>query len=712
MGKRKLSAYTRNQGDEKGRKTDMAVELTGSREKPTEGKRTRNSGLTADGRNTKGAARERGTALRDQATEHVQGAAEATRNAVGQDYSMLGGGPMDQILEGVVKVFVTSTSPNYAMPWQMKHQSKATASGFAIHGRRILTNAHAVAHHTLVMVRKHGNPKKYTAKVEAVGQDCDIAMLTVEDGDFWEGIRPLELSAAIPQMQDEVHVVGYPTGGDNVSVTKGVVSRLEMQHYSHASCSLLAIQIDAAINSGNSGGPALRDDQVIGIAFETLEAAENIGYIIPVLVIEHFLEDIRRNGHYTGFCEIGVLWQNLENVALREYYSMSKEHTGVLVIKVMPLSLAKGILEPDDVILAFDGAAIADDGTVPFRGAERIEFGHLVAQKYQGDECRLRLLRKGKVVEVSVQLSINRPLIPIHLLDLKGPPGYFIFAGLVFVQASQPYLRAQWGKDWDNKAPYGLCEKAGSGIREFEGQEVVLLSQVLGAEITNGYQSLSSLMVRRCNGESVKNLRHLAQLVEGNTDPFVSVELEREQKLVVKVETAKALSAEILEQNFIPAPYPNGFLSEEWHEAVGPAVAVDNNADKALTPHAGRKRGTPGKVTPSQNGVGKRKTAAPASRSRMTPGSGRPRKEKMTGEEGERSRGRGKVVSARKVQAGGRGRGGSKKAKGGRGAKVDAGGSSEGAVKRGRGRPRKEVSGGASEGAIKRGRGRPRKDGS
>lgn len=41
-------------------------------------------------------------------------------------------------------------------------------------------------------------------------------------------------------------------------------------------------QIDAAINSGNSGGPALQDDKVIGIAFETLDNAENIGYIIPV----------------------------------------------------------------------------------------------------------------------------------------------------------------------------------------------------------------------------------------------------------------------------------------------------------------------------------------------------------------------------------------------------------------------------------------------
>lgn len=75
-------------------------------------------------------------------------------------------------------------------------------------------------------------------------------------------------------------MVGYPIGGDTISVTSGVVSRIEVSSYSHGSAELLAIQIDAAINSGNSGGPALTDDgKCAGIAFQTLveEDAENIG---------------------------------------------------------------------------------------------------------------------------------------------------------------------------------------------------------------------------------------------------------------------------------------------------------------------------------------------------------------------------------------------------------------------------------------------------
>lgn len=66
-------------------------------------------------------------------------------------------------------------------------------------------------------------------------------------------------------------------GGDNISVTKGVVSRVEPTQYVHGASQLLAIQIDAAINPGNSGGPAIMGDKVSGVAFQNLSGAENIG---------------------------------------------------------------------------------------------------------------------------------------------------------------------------------------------------------------------------------------------------------------------------------------------------------------------------------------------------------------------------------------------------------------------------------------------------
>jgi len=188
-----------------------------------------------------------------------------------------------------------------------------------IGGGRLLTNAHCVEYHTQVKVKRRGDDTKYVATVLAKGVECDIALLLVESEDFCKGTEPLRFGR-LPCLQDAVTVVGYPLGGDTISVTKGVVSRIEVTSYAHGAADLLGIQIDAAINPGNSGGPAFNDNgECIGIAFQVYRSAEaeNIGYVIPTTVVSHFLNDYDRNGKYTGFPCLGVLLQKLENPALR-----------------------------------------------------------------------------------------------------------------------------------------------------------------------------------------------------------------------------------------------------------------------------------------------------------------------------------------------------------------------------------------------------------
>lgn len=67
-------------------------------------------------------------------------------------------------------------------------------------------------------------------------------MLTVSDDEFWEDILPVEFGS-LPALQDAVTVVGYPIGGDTISVTSGVVSRIEILSYVHGSTELLGLQV-------------------------------------------------------------------------------------------------------------------------------------------------------------------------------------------------------------------------------------------------------------------------------------------------------------------------------------------------------------------------------------------------------------------------------------------------------------------------------------
>ena len=87
---------------------------------------------------------------------------------------------------------------------------------------------------------------------------------------------PLAAASALPLLRDKVFVLGFPIGGDELSITEGVVSRIEAQSYSHSHARALAVTVDAAINSGNSGGPVVSQDtgEVVGVAFQGYAGSE------------------------------------------------------------------------------------------------------------------------------------------------------------------------------------------------------------------------------------------------------------------------------------------------------------------------------------------------------------------------------------------------------------------------------------------------------
>ncbi|CAE7661520.1 DEGP10 [Symbiodinium sp. CCMP2456] len=173
----------------------------------------------------------------------------------------------------VCKLFVKRVPCNFADPWRKHSQSASTGTGFLLDGRFVITNAHVVHRAVSVLVRATvGPPVKWNARVLAVGLPCDLAILAVED-EFWKGKESLTLSRDIPKLDDNVTCIGFPVGGENISVTRGVVSRIDVHHDG-----LLRVQIDAAINPGNSGGPVLGSHgKIVGVAASHLKHAHGSG---------------------------------------------------------------------------------------------------------------------------------------------------------------------------------------------------------------------------------------------------------------------------------------------------------------------------------------------------------------------------------------------------------------------------------------------------
>ncbi|XP_057474179.1 protease Do-like 2, chloroplastic [Actinidia eriantha] len=469
-------------------------------------------------------------------------------------------------LKAVVKVYCTHTEPDFALPWKKQRPYGSTGSAFMIGDGKLLTNAHVVEHATQVKVKRRGDDIKYTAKVLAIGAECDIALLSVESKQFWKEAEPLQFGC-LPRLQDAVTVVGYPLGGDTISVTKGIVSRIEVTSY--GSSELLSIQIDAALNPGNSGGPTFNDrGECIGVAFQAYrsEETENIGYVIPTMVVSHFLEDYERNRKYSGFPCLGVLLQKLENPALQACLKVPYNE-GVLVRRIEPTSDACKVLKEGDVIVSFDGVKVGCEGTVPFRSTERITFRYLISQKFAGDVAELGIIRAGAFMKVHTVLNPPVYLVPHHIEGSQ--PSYLIVGGLVFTPLTVPLIV----EETEDSLGLKLLAKKRYSLPMFKGEQIVILTQVLPTDVNDGYEDMGYQQVLKFNGTRIKNIHHLTHLVDSCKDKYFVFEFEDSYMAVLEREACAAASFRILKGN--------GILSERSDDLLEPYVDPmgDNEED-------------------------------------------------------------------------------------------------------------------------------------
>lgn len=444
----------------------------------------------------------------------------------------------------MVKIYTVYTEYDYEMPWQISKQKERTGSGSVISGKRILTNAHVVADQRFIQVKHAGEAKKYVAEVEFVAHDCDLAVLKVKDDAFFTNVEPLAMGD-LPRMQDRVAVFGFPEGGDELCITEGVVSRVEYQNYAHSLASLLACQIDAAINAGNSGGPVMKDGEIVGVAFQKQDSGEKIGYMIPAPVIHRFLKDIE-DGKYHGVPSLEGDFQSMENPSLRAKYHMNEKQTGVLATHIPPGDPTEGVLKIGDVVLAIDGHAVENDGTIAFREYERIAADYVVNSKFISNTVQLRILRDSKVLDVGVVLtaSINSFLL-VPYIQYDKAPTYYIAGGLVFQPLTANYL-SKWPKQED--APANLVNYFVNGRRSKDQMEIVVLSQVFGDEFTVGYSHLTDHVIRQVNGRRIVSMEDLVKAIELNTGEYHVIVDEDGNQIVLGTSKAKEANQRIMKK--------------------------------------------------------------------------------------------------------------------------------------------------------------------
>lgn len=315
----------------------------------------------------------------------------------------------------VVKVTATRRMPAPSQPWTKAPPQDIAGSGVVIEGNRILTNAHVVNYANQVYVQPYQSSDKVAAKIVVVSPEMDLAVLKVDDPKFFESRPALPFAEKLPQIKDSVNVYGYPVGGSELSVTEGIVSRIDFAPYDAGSAGL-RIQVDAALNPGNSGGPAVSQNKIVGLVFSRMEA-ENIGYLIPVEEIQRFLADIE-DGKYDGKPQMFDEYQTAENEALRAKLQL-EEVVGGAVVQMIGSKDKDYPLKRWDVISRIGNREIGPDGKVQ-SGEVRLDFPYYVTKLAQGGRVPLTVIRDGKKMELDLPVKHEKEFV-IKFLKTSYP---------------------------------------------------------------------------------------------------------------------------------------------------------------------------------------------------------------------------------------------------------------------------------------------------
>lgn len=439
-------------------------------------------------------------------------------------------------LAAITKIHVSSSGPDPVSPWQRTPAEQCSGSGAIIEGNRIITNAHVVAHAVDLQVSRHGDPTRYNARTLYVDHERDLALLTVDDERIFDGVDPLAL-APTPERQSRVQVLGYPLGGESLSVTEGVLSRFEMDLYSHSWRYNLVAQLDAPINGGNSGGPVVSDGKLVGLAMQTLAHAENVGYCVPTPVIEQFFADIA-DGRLDGPPWMGVFSQEMHSPALRASLGLPKGVTGELITSVDVGSAADGHLRPGDVLLSVEGHPVADDLTVEVESIGRVNSAYLSREKQVGDELEVTIWRDGERRDVTLTLK-NSPTLVSNPRYRETLP-YVICGGLVFTSFDLDYLFLF------EDAPSNLLSLAlDANERSEDRDEAVVLVRVLPHPINQGYQDFEDVILETAMGQTVRNLDHLQEILANVEEEWIKLTFDDDTRAVLSAAEIVTANSEI-----------------------------------------------------------------------------------------------------------------------------------------------------------------------
>jgi S1-C subfamily serine protease len=452
----------------------------------------------------------------------------------------------------LVRVNVTGQSYDYFRPWQKKAPFSKRALGAVLPQGRVLVTADLVANENYVELERAESGEKIAAKVKVVDYEANLALLEPIEKKFLDGLSPLELALDTVVGDRLAAWQLEPTGA--LVVTEGLVTTVQMMHYPMDVGQFLTYRMSIAMQYRENSYtvPLVKNNKLAGLLLR-YDSRSQLLDAIPAPIITHFLKDVQTE-HYRGFPSVGFSFFPTRDPQLRSLAGETGKPAGVYVTSVEPNTPAgKAGLQVGDIVTAIGNNEIDPTGNYvdPLYG--KIEFTNLItSHAYAGDALALKIQRDGKPMQLNVTLdhrSEQDYVVPPYNLD--QPPAYYVLGGLIFQELSRQYLK-EWGGNWLREAPqrFVYLDHCQSELFPEGHRRIVILSQVLPANNTIGYEDFAYLTVTKVNGKEINSLGDLAEAVQHPIDGFIKIETEEDPKQIELEAAQVAAEAPALQETY------------------------------------------------------------------------------------------------------------------------------------------------------------------
>src|SRR5882724_10440404 len=451
----------------------------------------------------------------------------------------------------LVRVNVTGQGYDYFRPWQKKAPFSKRALGAVLPKGRVLVTADLVTNQNYVELERAESGEKTAANVLVIDYEANLALLEPAEKSFLDGITPLEITSDTVVGDRLAAWQLEPTGA--LLATEGLVTTVQMTQYPIDIGQFLTYRISIPMQyRENSYTVPLKKNKLAGLLLR-YDSRSQLLDAIPAPIITHFLKEAEGQ-NYRGFPAVGFSFFPTRDPELRRFSGETGKSGGVYVTNVEPHTPAtKAGLQVGDIVKAVANNEIDQNGNYvdPLYG--KIEFTNLLtAHAYSGDMVPFLIQRGGKSMELKITLEHRDAkdyVSPPYNFD--QPPRYYVVGGLIFQELSRQYLK-EWGPNWQREAPQRLVyfDHFQSELFPQRNRRIVILSQVLPANSTIGYDVLAYLTVTKVNGKEIKSLDDLAAAVKEPINGFIKIETEEDPKQIELDASQVAAEAPTLQENY------------------------------------------------------------------------------------------------------------------------------------------------------------------